>query len=189
MQNADIIAIVIKTSTPGAKTTPIVLYPRKLVLLTSGMDQSFGSSTIQLESSAGTLDDAWNGCLIVADTASERSARIITDYDGVTKIASVNSDWGVEKPDGDDYWIFLPEGMQIPTATTELSAAHAELTATPADNASLADKIEWLLMQFLNKETQTDSLSTVSNNAGTVISEAVVSEVAGTTTKEKFANP
>ncbi len=113
---ADILTTIVKTSSSGAKTTPIVLYPRKLVSLLSGTSAGGASGSITLPAVGGTLDDRWNGCLCVATIDGSVEARIIDDYVGSTKVASVIPDWNVT-PDADDtFVIYLPEGSQLPTA-------------------------------------------------------------------------
>lgn len=71
--------------------------------------------------------------------------------------------------------------------TGDMFAAHAELAAVPAANASLADKIEFLLMRDRNKQVGTSSAETVANDAGATVGTAALSDASGTTTKEKFA--
>ncbi len=113
---ADILTIQIKTSSSGAKTTPLTLYPRKLVPVLSGTSAGGAAGSITLPAAGGTLDDRWNGCLCVATIDSNVEARIVDDYAGSTKVASVTPNWNVT-PDADDTFIlYLPEGSQLPTA-------------------------------------------------------------------------
>src|SRR3990167_7756227 len=63
----------------------------------------------------------------------------------------------------------------------------AELAAVPAANASLGDKLTFLEMKIRNAETQTATDATISNDAGTVIATAPVSDAAGTFTKGEYA--
>lgn len=113
----DVVSVIVKNATSGAKTTPMTLYPRKLVGLVSGTVASGASSTITLDSSASAVDDMYNGCLCVATIDSNVEARIIYNYVGSTKIASVNPTWNVQPDSDDDFSIFLPEGMQISTGS------------------------------------------------------------------------
>jgi hypothetical protein len=111
---ADIVSIIVKTSTTDAKTTVLTLYPRKLVPLRSGTSQGGAAGYITLDASAGGLDDMWNGCLCVATIDSNVEARIIDDYNGSNQQASVTPDWNVA-PDADDTFVlYLPEGKQMP---------------------------------------------------------------------------
>ena len=70
--------------------------------------------------------------------------------------------------------------------STDLFDAHAELAGVPAANASLADKVEFLLMRMRNKQTSTSSAETVANDAGATIATAALADDGTTTTKEKF---
>jgi hypothetical protein len=113
---ADVVDVTVKTSTSGAKNTPISLFPRKLVSLRSGTAAGGAAGSITLDSGASAIDDAYNGCLVVGTLDGNVEARIITDYNGSTKVATVVPDW-VTTPDSDDaFVIYVPEGMQMPQA-------------------------------------------------------------------------
>lgn len=112
---ADVVALVIRTTTTDAKPTVLTLYPRKLVALHTGTAAGGTAGAITLDASAPALDDAFNGCLLVATLDGTPEARIVDDYDGAGKQASVRPDW-TTPPDSDDtFTIYLPEGMQLPT--------------------------------------------------------------------------
>ena len=126
----DIASVIVKTTTADAKTTPVVLYPRKLVTLRTGTSQGGAAGYITLDASAGTVNDMWNGCLCVAVIDSNTEARIITDYDGSNQQASVTPGWNVA-PDADDtFTIYLPEGMQLPTSFVSDGTAAGQLNIT-----------------------------------------------------------
>ena len=126
----DAATIIVKTATAGAKTTPLALYPRKLVTLRSGTSQTGAAGSITLDSGASAVDDAYNGCLIVGTLDGNVEARIISDYNGSTKVATVVPDW-VTTPDVDDtFVIYLPEGMQIPQGDLRAIAGAAVSTST-----------------------------------------------------------
>lgn len=125
---ADVVAVIVKTSSSGAKTTPITLYPRKLVTLRTGTAQGGAAGYITLDASAGSRDDRWNGCLCVAVIDSNTEARIITDYTGSNQQAAVTPDWNVTPDSDDTFTIYLPEGMQAPT----VNVSHVNETAQTA---------------------------------------------------------
>lgn len=109
----DVATIIQKTSTSGAKTTPMVLYPRKLPNVRSGTAQGGAAGSITLDSGASAIDDYYNGCLVIGTLDGTVEARIITDYAGSTKVASVTPDWNTT-PDSDDTFVIkLPDGVQI----------------------------------------------------------------------------
>lgn len=66
--------------------------------------QAAGANTITLSAASSTIDDAYNGKIIriVAGVGAGQS-RTITDYDGATKVATVNSDWAVQPNDTSNY--------------------------------------------------------------------------------------
>ena len=88
---ADVVAVIAKSATAGMKTTPIVLYPRKLVSLRAGTvgANAADGTTLQLDSGASAIDDFYNGCLVVAVIDSVTESRIISDYTGSSKVCSV----------------------------------------------------------------------------------------------------
>ena len=127
---ADVVSVIVKTSTSGAKTTTLTLYPRKLVPLRTGTSAGGAVGYITLDASAGALDDMWNGCLCVAVIDSVTEARIIDDYTGSNQQASVTPDWNTA-PDADDtFTIYLPEGRQFPTANLSAISGVAVSTST-----------------------------------------------------------
>lgn len=109
---ADAVAFQLKSGTAGMKTAPILLQPRKLVTVHSGTSASDGSATdtIVLDSNASAVDDYYNGMVCIATIDSNVEVRVISDYVGSSKTASVVPDWNVA-PDSDDTFIVkLPEG-------------------------------------------------------------------------------
>lgn len=109
---ADIISGVTKTSTSGAKTTPWVLYPRKLpILLTSDNAGAYDSATtINLGSSASAIDDFYNGCLVyIYGGTGSGQVRMITDYVGSTKLATVHVAWATNPDATSDLKIYRTE--------------------------------------------------------------------------------
>lgn len=91
-------AIIVKTTTSGAKTTPLVLYPRRLPVIRTGTAQAGGASSITLDSSASAIDDYYTGAIvnITNDSPSNArgQARKITAYVGSTKVATVEGTYG-----------------------------------------------------------------------------------------------
>lgn len=112
----DVVILIVKTTTSGAKTTPMVLYPKKLPALRSGTAAGGAAGSITLDAGASAVDDRYNGALVVATLDTLVEARIITDYNGSTKVATVTPNWNTT-PDSDDTFIlYLPDGVQIPDA-------------------------------------------------------------------------
>ena len=129
---ADVVAVIVKTGTAGAKTTPIVLYPRKLVTLRSGTVGANASdgTTLQLDSSAVAIDDYYNGCLLVGTLDSNVEARIISDYAGSTKVCTVSPAFVTTPDNNDTFVVYLPEGKQVEQADLVGVSAVAVSTST-----------------------------------------------------------
>ena len=117
---ADVVAVQVKTSTTDAKSTPLVLYPRKLVTIRSGTSASGGSDTdgIVLDSGASDQDDFYNGMVVIATIDSVVEVRVISDYVGSTKKASVVPDFNTAPDNNDTFIVKLPEGWQLHQANT-----------------------------------------------------------------------
>ena len=142
---ADVVAIISKSATSGMKTTPIVLYPRKLVTIRSGTSAGGAAGYITLDASASAVDDYYNGMVCIATIDTNVEARVISDYTGSSKQAAVVPNWNVV-PDADDTFIIkLPEGVQI----NQANATHVNSTAqTAGDLAALVTTVD----DFLDTE-------------------------------------
>lgn len=143
---ADVVAVIVKTSSSGAKTTVLTLYPRKLVSLRSGTAQGGAAGYITLDASAGAKDDIWNGCLCVATIDSNVEARIISDYTGSSQQAAVVPNWNVTPDSDDTFIVYLPEGRQIPQANiTAVNGSDATATDLSANIDECLDRLGFLL--------------------------------------------
>ena len=105
-------AVIVKTTTTGAKTTPLVLYPKRLPVLRTGTAQAGATSTITLDSGASADDDFYNGCYVNITNNDPANvlgqARRITDYVGSTKVATVEGTWGTNPSVASTFEILLP---------------------------------------------------------------------------------
>jgi hypothetical protein len=110
---ADVVTVIAKSATAGMKTTVLTLYPRKLVSLRTGTSQTGAAGTITLDAGAAAIDDYYNGCVCVAVIDTLTEARVITDYVGSTKVASVTPNWNVTPDSDDTFTIYMPEGHQV----------------------------------------------------------------------------
>lgn len=72
----------------------------------SGTAQAGGSTTITLESGESSADDFYNGSVILLTGGTGASQyRQITDYNGTTKVATVDSAWGTNPDSSTTYQI------------------------------------------------------------------------------------
>lgn len=107
------VAIIVKTSTVGAKTTPMVIYPKRLTVLRTGTAQAGAGSTITLDSGASAIDNFYLGCYVNCTNNSPANAigqaRRITGYVGSTKVATVEAAWGTNPSSATTFEILMPE--------------------------------------------------------------------------------
>lgn len=95
---AKTVAGLVQTSTSGAKTTPFALNPARLPVIRTGTAQAGGNTSITLDSGASAKDDEYNGCYVNCTnntpTNALGQARKIIDYNGTTKVATIEAAWG-----------------------------------------------------------------------------------------------
>jgi hypothetical protein len=120
---ADIVTVIAKSATAGMKTTVITLYPRKLVTIraATAADDGSGTADIVLDSGASAVDDYYNGMVVavIIDGAASAECRVITDYTGSTKTATVAVGFNTAVDNTDTFIIYLPEGAQHPSVYAE----------------------------------------------------------------------
>lgn len=112
----DTTSTVVKIASTGAKTTIAVLNPRRLPIIRTGTAQAGAATTITLDSSASAIDDYYVGCYvnITNDTPTNArgQARVITDYVGSTKVATVAT-WGTNPSSSSTFEILAtPDWIQ-----------------------------------------------------------------------------
>lgn len=72
--------------------------------------QAGGASTITLDSGASSTDDFYiNDVIYIVSGTGAGQARIITDYDGTSKQATVNTPWAIQ-PDNSSVFQIVPDG-------------------------------------------------------------------------------
>jgi hypothetical protein len=106
----------VKIASTGAKTTIAVLNPRRLPIIRTGTAQAGAATTITLDSSASAIDDYYVGCYvnITNDTPTNArgQARVVTDYVGSTKVATVAT-WGTNPSSSSTFEILAtPDWIQ-----------------------------------------------------------------------------
>lgn len=98
-----VVTVQVKTSTSGAKTTVLTLYPMvHCGVVRTGTSAGGSSSTIVLDAGASTVDQAYAGHVIAATIDGTLEVRMIYQYVGSTKTASVHPNWVTASPDADD---------------------------------------------------------------------------------------
>lgn len=111
------VALLVKTTTTGAKSTPRIVPLRRLPVLRSGTAQAGGGSTITLDSSASSKDGAYVGMLVRISnntpTNAQGQARTIVSYVGSTKVATVQEPWGTNPSSSSTFELLLPDGHNV----------------------------------------------------------------------------
>jgi hypothetical protein len=122
----DVVAIIVKTSTAGAKTTVLTLYPRKIPAFFSGTAQAGDASTITLELyTPGGMNDYFNGCLIyITGGTGAGQARIISDFVLSTLVVTVSPNWATNPSSDSTYNIYA---------------------TNPADEAFYRQAVDWAM--------------------------------------------
>lgn len=113
--------IIVKTGTAGAKTTPLTLHPIRLPVIRTGTAQAGAGSTITLDSGASGVDDYYNGCYVNITNNSPANAlgqaRLITDYVGSTKVATVAAAWGTNPSSASTFEVLQSPGVAVNVAS------------------------------------------------------------------------
>lgn len=105
---ADCVSVIVKTSSVGAKTTTLVLYTDPGTRTRKA--QAGANGTVTLDSSASATDDFYNDQLVrIVGGTGAGQARLISDYVGSTKVASVVPNWATN-PDSTSIFQVLPGG-------------------------------------------------------------------------------
>jgi len=128
-------AIIVKCATSGAKTTPIVLYPKVLPVISTGTCQAgSASTTIVLAAAANATDDYYNGCIVrctnETPAGATGQARVILSYVGSTRTATVAA------------WTTTPTTGTYAILGTEASCAYRANVTEISGDATAADNSE-----------------------------------------------
>lgn len=85
--------------------------------------QAGAAGTITLDSSASATDDLYNGCVIAIISGSGAGqSRLISDYVGSTKVASVTPNW-ITNPSVTSIFVIVPHGYVFGLVTGAIAAA------------------------------------------------------------------
>ncbi len=128
---ADIVTVTVYSGATTTQATCITLYPRKLVSLRAGTSAGGDTAYITLDENASAIDDWYNGCVCVATIDSNVECRVITDYAGSTKRATVTPAWNVAPDNDDTFIIYLTADF---TGNAVLSSNVAALIESAASN-------------------------------------------------------
>ena len=111
------LAVVAAKVASGPKATLVTLQPRVLPVIETGTAQAGAAGTITLASAESAIDDYYVGCIVKTTGGTggggtggaNNQARVITDYVGSTKVASVSPNWETNPSSDTTYDILLTE--------------------------------------------------------------------------------
>ena len=120
-------------------------FGQALNIIRANTAQAGAASTITLDASASSTDDFYNNTIIfiTAGTGALQS-RIISDYVGSTKVATVNGNW-VTNPSSDSVFVILPfgsiPGASAPTVQQIVDGVWDEPIASHLDSGSTGEAL------------------------------------------------
>jgi hypothetical protein len=126
--NASVVALCAKVAS-GPKATLLTLHPRVLPVVRAGTAQAGAAGSITLDSGAASIDDYYNGCLVRTTGgtgggggagALNNQARVVTDYNGSTKVATVVPNWDTSPDNTTTFELLQTEnslGLLAPAAS------------------------------------------------------------------------
>ena len=118
----DVAAITVYTGVTTAQATCIVLYPRKLPPVASGTATAGAAGTITLQAGSVPVDDYFNGAVIyISSGTGSGQCRMITDYVGSTRVASVTPNFATNPSSDSVYTIYLTD-IAVNALLSNLSA-------------------------------------------------------------------
>ncbi len=137
--NCSLLEIAAKVAS-GPKATLLAISPRVLPIIATGTAQAGASGTITLAAGASAVDDFYVGCIVrtTGGTAGgggsgkqNNQARVITDYVGSTKVASVEPNWETN-PSSDTTYDILLTDLATNAMMANVMAWIGKALATPA---------------------------------------------------------
>jgi hypothetical protein len=124
------------TVTPDNTSTYVLYADNQVLFIHMGLAQAGAAGSITLQSTASATDDIYNGQLIrITSGTGDDQIRVITDYDGTTKVATVEPNWTVN-PDSTSYYGTLQSGIAT-IAQLETNAQADVRTALGMASANL----------------------------------------------------
>ncbi len=125
-------------------------------------------------------------------------ALVANNLDHLLAVATASSDMTTEVVDqsvmsyllaNGDTSVFDGSTDALSNQQANIGTTGTELTGTPSTAPDIATMVLFIYMRLRNEKSMSSSLTTISNDAGTVISQAVISDVADVTTVAEFADP
>lgn len=140
------------------------------------------AGTITLDASASATNDYYNNTLIlILSGTGAGQCRIITDYDGTSKVATVHTSWSTNPAAASIFMI-------IPGEDVWTWPAPAELSALPTSTGTMRSFLQFLFQRFAYKRTQTVTTQAMFKaDDATTLASASVSDNGTTQTSGKMS--
>lgn len=160
------------------------------MVLRKNTAQAGASTSITLDASAVATDDFYNEATVMVVHASGRvQARVITNYVGSTKVATVNRPWSVENPASGDTFLILP-GADV-WDQVEKAGITSGIGGEPAgtdfgDDMTFRRIFQFIKRRLFNKAEMTTVTQTLyKDDSTTSLLTRGVGDVAGTQYQDK----
>lgn len=148
-----------------------------------GLAQAGASSTITLNALASSDDDAYNGQLVfIRSGTGEDQVRVVADYVGSTKVATVNRAWDTT-PDSTSGYVMLPAYALTDCATeTKQDLMQADITILKAlrQNKQTIDLVASKAYIWNTAEDTKIFEATLTDNAGNPVTTATTGPINAT---------
>jgi hypothetical protein len=108
---ANVVTITVYTGATTSQATPIVLYPKQLPMIASGVAGATGDDTTHIHlDGKSAINDFYNGCIVfLKDHTGANQVRMITDYVGATCLATVAPAFATAPDNTTDYEVYLTD--------------------------------------------------------------------------------
>jgi hypothetical protein len=147
--------------------------------ITTGTAQAGALGSITLAAGASGTDDIYNRMYVdLTGGTGSGQRRIITDYDGTTKVATVDTNWGTTPDNTSTYAIYIEDDIGTITNDTSitlddtaiaLGAGSYNYSIRRAFNPAANNIIDWTIVS--NKIVFTDGIRTLRSWDGTTYTE------------------
>jgi hypothetical protein len=163
--NGDAISVIVKTSTVGAKTTPMIFYPQEsgdILSTTEAMNAGVVTAT-------AIAADAITAAKIASNAIT--SAKIAADAIGASQVADGAIDAGAIAADAITAAKIATGAIDADALASDAvdeiwAKAMSDISAVPAMTGSALSALNWLFALARNKRIQTSALETVYKDDG-----------------------
>ena len=137
----------------------------------SGEVQAATSTTVQLDTGASTEDDFYNGQEIeIRSGANEGETRVISDYDGGTKTATISPAWTTTPSASDDYTLEHEVALNVSRrgsmSATTLTIGTTELSEPFEFRPRVDLEVAQVSLQYADKDGTTGAVQFQSQESG-----------------------